>query len=191
MNKKFFLLSFLIIFMHLFCFAQKDNVVDNTIPSVKIKYPENEKDLIKAINEMYKKITSENKELLEKKEILFPNQKYIIPKPFVYKKIELPPLYIKEGLITDPILLYKCSCFLINSLKLGIEFEIPDYKNFIKDNKSLLVNLVSLFYEKDKGAICFQYPSNAGFLFENKELEPEITELKEKLKKEKKYIVYP
>lgn len=70
MNKKFFLLSFLIIFMHLFCFAQKDNVVDNTIASVKIKYPENEKDLIKAINEMYKKITSENKELLEKKDFI-------------------------------------------------------------------------------------------------------------------------
>lgn len=191
MNKKYYLLCFLITFIQIFCFAQKYTVVDNTIPSVKIKYPENEEDLIKAINEMYESITSENKELLEKKLILFPNQKYIIPEPFVYKNIELPPLYIKDGFITDPILIYKCSCFLINSLKLGIEFEIPDYKNFVKDNKLLLVNLVSLFYEKDKGCICFQYPANAVFLFRNNDLEPEITKLKDKLKKENKYIAYP
>lgn len=46
----------------------------------------------------------------------------------------------------------------------------------------MLISLISLFYEIDKGYICFQYPSNAVF-FQNKELEPEITELKEKLKK--------
>lgn len=183
--------GFLITFTYTSCLVQKHTVVDNTIVTVIIKYPENEENLIKAINEIYQSITPENRELLEKKEILFPNQKYIIPEPFIYKNIKLPPLYIRDGFITDPILLYKCSCFLINSLKLGIEFKIPDYEKFVKDNKSLLINLISIFYEKDKGCICFQYPSNAGYLFQNKDLEPEITELKEKLKKENKYIDYP
>lgn len=138
----------------------------------------------------FKTIKYSEKQRIAKEKVCLQKTSYARPKPIYYKGTQIPNIFIDETVIEDSELRYKVSCYIMNKLDLGINFEIDDYESFVVENKKIICECIFYLCHINYGRIHRQINDGCDKLLYDELIQDELDLVTKKLKDDESLFLY-
>lgn len=168
----------------LFCLCLKSLSAENLYTVI----PENSETLLRN---QHRSLSINEKKLLDRVYIIIKNPENLIIEKESSGKFLLSGLYISRSLINDPVVNLKTAHYLRNRIvpkKERVYFQ--GYEEFVMNNSEIICKAIYYFYHKEYYRAYSLYPMECDNLFNDKNIEKELNELCETLKKENSLFLY-
>ncbi len=138
----------------------------------------------------FNSLKSAEKQRISKEKVCLQETHNAYPEPIYYKGTQIPNVFIDKTVIADPELRYKVSCYLMNKLDLGINFEIDDYDSFVIKNKKIISECIYYLCHINYGRIHRQVNNGFDKLLHDELIQDELNLVIERLRDDKSLFFY-